>query len=305
MARRRSPSSGSSPLGAVPELSLEDYDPMPYEELICAICHSVLRDPVECPCHHVFCRRCIWEWVHKDNSCPICRKRGISAVTPVPPFVRNMLNSLKVKCRNAGCNARVPAESFVHHTSACEFHEVSCPHEACEHRCQRRLLESHVKQCPLREVTCEKGCGLVLTRGRLKSHSCVDELKRKLDEATSECDDWRQKAADATEALNRLRDTLRRLGDTAVVLESSIGDLNEQLRSANRLTAPGPHNHQSTTAAARPSRIVQHPSIHSTSTINLGALFGTQTMQIFGEDDSESDLSEGSPDVEESFSDVP
>ncbi|KAH7931913.1 hypothetical protein HPB52_025119 [Rhipicephalus sanguineus] len=122
MARRRSPSSGS-----FPELSLEDYDPMPYEELICAICHSVLRDPVECPCHHVFCRRCIWEWVHKDNSCPICRKRGISAVTPVPPFVRNMLNSLKK------------------------------PHPRC--------------------------------------------------------DDWRRKAADGNRSPNRLRDTLRRLGD--------------------------------------------------------------------------------------------
>ncbi|KAL1475582.1 hypothetical protein MTO96_003556 [Rhipicephalus appendiculatus] len=313
MARRTSPSSASSKLIAVPvpELVLEDYDPRPYEELICTVCHSVLRDPVECPCRHVFCRRCIYEWIRKDNSCPVCRKRNVTALTPVPPFVRNMVNRLKVKCRNAGCNARMPAESFLHHMSACEFHEVSCPHEACEYRCQRRLLESHMKQCLLREVVCEKDCGLVLIRGRLKSHSCVDELKRKLDEATSECNDWRRKAADSTEALNMLRETLRRLGVTAMGLERGVGDLNEQLLSASRLVAPGPHDHQSA-SAARTSRILQHSSMDINSSMNLGALFGALQTQVFGDAESDYDQNWGSEgshesllDVEESFSDVP
>lgn len=248
MARRGSSSSASSSTYcAVPELALEDYDPVPDEELICIICRSVLREPVECHCRHVFCLRCITEWVRKNNNCPVCHKRAVS-FQPALPLIRNMINRLKVKCRNAGCNARVPAESFAAHLTTCEYHEVSCPHEACEHRCLRHLLESHVKECPLHEVVCENGCGMVLTRDRLGTHSCVCELKRKLDEATSECDDWKRKAEDATKALTRLRDTLRRLGDTAVGLETNVGDLKEQLRSADALMAARLHVHHSTEA---------------------------------------------------------
>ncbi|XP_037570887.1 RING finger protein 151 isoform X2 [Dermacentor silvarum] len=314
MARRRSSSSASStPLCAVAELMLEDYDPRPDEELICVICHSVLREPVECPCRHVFCRRCISEWVRKNNSCPVCRKRAISAFTPALPLIQNMVNRLKVKCRNAGCDARVPAESFANHTSVCEFHEVICPHEACEHRCQRCMLESHVKQCPLREVTCDKGCGIVLTRDRLNTHSCVDELKRKLDEATSECDDWKRKAEDAMQALNRLRDTLHRLGDTAEGLENNLGDLGTRIRCAEAVAASWRHGRQSN-AAVRASRVV-HDGIVSSSTtsLHLGVLYGPRTSQLLEQVESDSDHSwslrsdgshESLRDVEELFLDL-
>lgn len=289
MARRRSTSSASSVHCTVPELTLEDYDPKPDEELICVICHSVLSEPVECHCRHVFCRRCISEWVRKNNSCPVCRKRAVSAFMPTLPLVQNMVNRLKVKCRNSGCDARVPAESFANHVNSCEFHEVGCPHEACEHRCARRELESHVRQCPLREVTCEQGCGLVLTRDRLKTHSCVEELKRKLDDATSERDDWKQKAEETTHALNRLRDTLRRLGDSVEGLQNSLGDLGTRLRCAETMAASGQRGHRSA-VALRTGRTTRD-SFVSGSSLYPGVLFGTRTARLLDEIESDSDRS--------------
>ncbi|EEC00538.1 RING finger protein, putative [Ixodes scapularis] len=168
MARRRSSSSASAP-----DLSLEDYDPAPDEELICVVCHSVLQEPVECRCRHVFCRRCIHEWLHKNSSCPVCRKRVLaSSLVPALPLVQNMVSRLKVKCRSPGCGARVAVENYVAHMGACEFGEAPCPHEACEHRCPRRDLEDHVKTCPRREVACELGCDSVLSADQLTAHSC-------------------------------------------------------------------------------------------------------------------------------------
>lgn len=281
MARRRSTSSASS----VPELSLEDYDPRPDEELICVICHSVLHEPVECHCRHVFCRRCITEWVRKNNSCPVCRKRAIAAFMPALPLLQNMLSHLKVKCRNVGCNARVPRESYVSHVNTCEFHEVGCPHEACEHRCPRRALDSHVAQCPLRQVTCDQGCGLVLTKGRLQAHSCVDELKRKLDEASSERDDWKRKAEDATQALSSLHDTLRRMGSTVEGLQSNLGDLGSRLRCAETLAASGQRS------SGRRPIAMSTPLRGGLANPYQGLLFGTRTARLLEGIESDSDRS--------------
>ncbi|KAK8779400.1 hypothetical protein V5799_019260, partial [Amblyomma americanum] len=294
---------------SVPELSLEDYDPRPDEELICVICHSVLCEPVECHCRHVFCRRCITEWARKNNSCPVCRKRAISAFMPALPLIQNMVRHLKVKCRNTGCSARVPAESYANHVSMCEFQEVGCPNEVCEHRCPRRALDAHLKQCPLRQVTCEKGCGQVLTQDRLDGHNCLDELKRKLDEASSERDDWKQKAEGATQALKSLHDTLRRLGSTVEGLQNNLGDLGSRLRCAETLAASAQMTHRSSTAVR--TRFLNHNS--NSSSAYPGLLFGTRTAQLLEEIESDSDRSwspqsdgshESLRDVDELFLDV-
>lgn len=39
---------------------------------ICSICMEELHDPVSTPCGHVFCRRCIEEWLLRSDVCPYC-----------------------------------------------------------------------------------------------------------------------------------------------------------------------------------------------------------------------------------------
>ncbi|KAL1475203.1 hypothetical protein MTO96_020053 [Rhipicephalus appendiculatus] len=92
MAQRTSSSASAS------ELTLDDYDPRPSDHLICDICHSVLRSPVECSCRHIFCSDCIKKWVNKGvNTCPTCRKSPATPFTPTLLAIRNMLNDLTAR----------------------------------------------------------------------------------------------------------------------------------------------------------------------------------------------------------------
>lgn len=79
--------------------ALEEYDPAPSVELLCAICRMVLTNPEECPCRHVFCSRCIREWLGKVQppTCPMCRVEiETTTLVPVLPLVRSLLDRLTV-----------------------------------------------------------------------------------------------------------------------------------------------------------------------------------------------------------------
>lgn len=41
--------------------------------LTCPIDLELLDDPMQGPCGHVFCRKCIQKWLDKKESCPICQ----------------------------------------------------------------------------------------------------------------------------------------------------------------------------------------------------------------------------------------
>ena len=41
----------------------------------CAICLKTNNDNIKLQCSHIFCKKCIEEWLtNKSNTCPICRK---------------------------------------------------------------------------------------------------------------------------------------------------------------------------------------------------------------------------------------
>ncbi|KAH7951945.1 hypothetical protein HPB52_015625 [Rhipicephalus sanguineus] len=95
--------------------SVENFEPRPPQELVCTVCRGVYREPVECPCRHVFCSICIHGWLAYSaspgsGSCPLCRREmTVSQVVPVVPLVNNMIAHLTVRCpnREAGCIAKV------------------------------------------------------------------------------------------------------------------------------------------------------------------------------------------------------
>lgn len=69
------------------------------EEFYCAICTMVLEDPQQSPCDHLFCRKCIKDWLVVDNSCPVDRRSLIidSLKSPARYFL-NMMDRLDIKC---------------------------------------------------------------------------------------------------------------------------------------------------------------------------------------------------------------
>ncbi|XP_072331810.1 zinc-binding protein A33-like [Scyliorhinus torazame] len=52
------------------------------DDLSCAVCHDLYKDPVLLDCDHSFCRSCITQYWEKADttSCPICRKENSSRV---------------------------------------------------------------------------------------------------------------------------------------------------------------------------------------------------------------------------------
>lgn len=71
------------------------------EELICVICHDVLRDPVEFDeCQHSYCRACITQSLSAKAECPKCRAyRTIFDLKDMTIIVRNLIGELKMRCK--------------------------------------------------------------------------------------------------------------------------------------------------------------------------------------------------------------
>ena len=126
------------------------------EELLCAICGLVLKDPVQIrQCEHCFCSDCMYEWWKHRQTCPIDRTRvpSVDDIISPPRIVRNMLSRLKLTCDNVsfGCTEIVRLEAL-------QLHLSQCAHN------------------PKRMVMCEKGCGLSVPFDELEQHNCVEQL---------------------------------------------------------------------------------------------------------------------------------
>ncbi|XP_060938095.1 E3 ubiquitin-protein ligase TRIM35-like, partial [Limanda limanda] len=62
------------------------------ENLCCAVCHDVFRDPVILSCSHSFCKDCVKSW-WKDKEvkeCPLCKRRSSRSEPPVSLALKNL-----------------------------------------------------------------------------------------------------------------------------------------------------------------------------------------------------------------------
>ncbi|XP_070758175.1 nuclear factor 7, brain-like [Enoplosus armatus] len=54
------------------------------EDLCCAVCHEVFRDPVVLSCSHSFCKDCLKSWWTEKptHECPVCKRRSSRTEPP-------------------------------------------------------------------------------------------------------------------------------------------------------------------------------------------------------------------------------
>lgn len=70
-----------------------------HEEFYCSICSMVLEEPLQSPCEHLFCRKCITGWLETYKNCPVDRgSMNFYDLKPAARFVRSMLNGFNIKC---------------------------------------------------------------------------------------------------------------------------------------------------------------------------------------------------------------
>ncbi|CAH1274431.1 RNF151 [Branchiostoma lanceolatum] len=188
------------------KFELEMFDPPPDQEFICSICRCVMEDPQECPCGHVFCKECIQQWLRSHSNCPNCRKQCYQ-VKPVLPMVRNLINHLTIRCENheAGCDKKVQLEYYDNHKKVCDYASVPCPNEGCDLHVLRINMDKHNSVCDFHRDTCVKGCGISILRKEQKGHSCILELKKKLEEQEQEKRSLKQKNEELQAKVDNLK----------------------------------------------------------------------------------------------------
>ncbi|KAI4888893.1 hypothetical protein NFI96_013363, partial [Prochilodus magdalenae] len=159
---------------------VELFVDVPDDDLICSICQGVLRCPVRAACHHVFCKKCILQWLKRQETCPCCRKPVSQSLIFVMFKLSKAIGRLKIKCRNEirGCRDTFPLSEQYCHSMGCPFELISCPYQGCRAQLLRRDLDVHARHCEHWRQPCHMGCGTVLSQRTRTQHNCYQDLRR-------------------------------------------------------------------------------------------------------------------------------
>eukprot|EP00755_Sulcionema_specki_P032681 Sspe_Gene.99268::Locus_72712_Transcript_1_1_Confidence_1.000_Length_1138::g.99268::m.99268 len=145
-AVKSSPPSASTPLG-IEERGYEGINID--EDLLCAVCHSLLESPVQTSCDHHFCRSCFNTALKSNNVCPFCREPN-PCCTDSSRLVKGLLARQRIKCTR--CGTEMQRDQWETHEQTCDFTPLTCPHSqyGCKARPMRRKLSTHASTCEFR-----------------------------------------------------------------------------------------------------------------------------------------------------------
>ena len=158
-------------------------------KLQCSICLKVLKDPVQCPNEHYFCRSCIRKCLHENaETCPMCQHHLTEeSLTKPPRILTDFLQSLTIRCdhENRGCPEFVKLEFLDRHVNSCGYSPTPCTNSGCEVVMNRHEKERHEReQCQFRKIVCDE-CGEQVIWKSSRVHPCfmrkhMDDLERRL-----------------------------------------------------------------------------------------------------------------------------
>ena len=130
----------------------------------CSICSKIMINPTDCEsCGHSFCYECI-----SKSNCPFgCKEKNLK---PSSNGITNLLNNLKFKCNNEGCEEVINYIDIKIHENLCLFKKVICPNKDCGEHVLKKDLENHIKnECKYTLVKCEN-CGYKFPKYQMAEH---------------------------------------------------------------------------------------------------------------------------------------
>ena len=164
-------------------------------KLKCSVCLKVLKDPVQCPNQHYFCRSCIEENLrHNAETCPVCQHPLTEETLTKPPrIVTQLLGNLMIRCdyENRGCQELIKLEFLDSHVQDCDYSPTRCTNACCTEVMNRHEKERHEHElCQFRKIVCDE-CGERLIWKSSCLHPCfmrkeMDDLARRLDVAQTD-----------------------------------------------------------------------------------------------------------------------
>ena len=198
------------------------------DDLLCPICTNVLKDPVQCPNEHHFCRSCIEKYLReRSKTCPMCHVHLTEETLSKPPRVlTNMISRLKIRCDHyeRGCRELVQLEFLHQHVKSCGYSPTRCTNPGCTETINRHEKERHENQlCGFGMLVCDDCKEGVLRKSR-RFHPCF--MRREMDEFTNDMkeirDELQQIKSNQDEFLRNLmaqvaiqNDVCRRMESTA------------------------------------------------------------------------------------------
>ncbi|MBN3326653.1 TRAF6 factor, partial [Atractosteus spatula] len=179
-----------------------EFDPPLESKYECPICLMALREAVQTPCGHRFCRGCIEKSLRDaGQKCPVDNEVLTEDQLFPDNFAKREILSLTVRCPNQGCSQKMELRHLEAHVAECVFAMVVCllchmsvcksylgQHETQE--CPRRIVpcvncacpvvfeesKYHEQECPLANVVCDY-CTMELIRDQLQYHCDMDCLR--------------------------------------------------------------------------------------------------------------------------------
>ena len=158
--------------------------------MTCPICLEFFESPKETPCHHVYCKSCIENYLEKQSTCPDCRQPLSKGQLAISSFER-LVNKLEVYCSNKihknckqtkGCNwkgHRMDLQTHLENDCChnfCENSAKGCPYEG-----SKKQLKLHIEEeCEYVLISCPKKCEVLVQRNSIEEHiknSCAVTLK--------------------------------------------------------------------------------------------------------------------------------
>ncbi|XP_048843241.1 zinc-binding protein A33-like isoform X3 [Brienomyrus brachyistius] len=157
------------------------------EELCCAVCSDIFKDPVVLKCSHSFCRVCLQRcWEGKSiRECPLCRRKSSVDDPPVSVVLRNIVESYlqQRSVRNVAEKSGVPKKNEAPEKSEshCSLHGEKLLLFCVEDQepicvvCQTARKHTDHRICPLEEAVEDKKADL---------RASLIPLKEKLEKLT-------------------------------------------------------------------------------------------------------------------------
>ncbi len=158
-------------------------------KLQCSVCQKVLKDPVQCPNEHYFCRSCIQKSLRETSeACPVCQHHLTEETLTKPPrILMGFLQSLEIRCdhENRGCRELIKLEFLDQHVDSCGYSPTPCTNVGCAEVMNRNEKERHEReQCDFRKIVCDE-CGEQVIWKSSRVHPCfmrkeMDDIVRRL-----------------------------------------------------------------------------------------------------------------------------
>lgn len=171
------------------------------EQYVCPCCASVVINPHQASCGHIFCLHCIRVLLENGSSAK-CPKDSV-LIRSNEVFQDNCckreIQNLEVYCTNyPDCSSTAPLCHLQEHLKTCQYATIKCPNQGCPETLPRRDLKEHshnlcvhrkepcphchqrytiaqIKDhentvCPEVKVPCPNKCTQIIQRHRLKEH---------------------------------------------------------------------------------------------------------------------------------------